>query len=115
MTDCEEARRICSTPPLLSFSRKAAYHITRRRWLMSDLQLPSTSRPSGKKSLIVNPHFSRHSSPRQVSQLDEQVSRATRTPLTIPNHRLLKGSTLRTILTQAGIARDEFLDAYDRT
>jgi len=36
----------------------------------------------------------------------------TRTPLTMPNHRRIKGSTLRTILTQAGISRDEFLKAY---
>lgn len=36
----------------------------------------------------------------------------TRTPLTMPNHRKIKGSTLRTILTQAGISRDEFLRAY---
>jgi predicted RNA binding protein YcfA (HicA-like mRNA interferase family) len=32
--------------------------------------------------------------------------------LTIPNHRTIKGSTLRTILTQAGIPRDEFLRTY---
>jgi len=37
---------------------------------------------------------------------------ATRTPLTIPNHPKIKKSTLRTILTQARIPRDEFLDAY---
>ena len=36
----------------------------------------------------------------------------TRTPLTMPNHPALKKSTLRTILTQAGISRDEFLKAY---
>ena len=36
----------------------------------------------------------------------------TRTPLTMPNHRTLKSSTLRTILTQAGIRREEFLEAY---
>ena len=36
----------------------------------------------------------------------------TRTPLTMPNHRRIKGSTLRTILTQSGISRDEFLKAY---
>ena len=36
----------------------------------------------------------------------------TRIPMTIPNHRRLKGSTLRTILTQAGISRDDFLEAY---
>lgn len=36
----------------------------------------------------------------------------TRTPLTMPNHPTIKKSTLRTILTQARIQRDEFLDAY---
>ena len=36
----------------------------------------------------------------------------TRTPITIPAHRKLKGSTLRTICRQAGISRDEFLAAY---
>ena len=38
----------------------------------------------------------------------------TRTPMTIPNHRRIKGSTLRTILTQAGIPRNEFLKAYEQ-
>jgi predicted RNA binding protein YcfA (HicA-like mRNA interferase family) len=38
----------------------------------------------------------------------------TRTPLTMPNHRWLKGSTLRTILTQAGSPRDAFLAAYEQ-
>ena len=38
----------------------------------------------------------------------------TRTPLTMPNHRRLKRSTLRTILTQANIPRDEFLQVYDK-
>ena len=35
------------------------------------------------------------------------------TPLTMPNHRTLKSSTLRTILTQIGVTRDDFLQAYD--
>ena len=39
-------------------------------------------------------------------------SDGTRTPLTMPNHPTIKRSTLRTILTQARIPRDEFLDAY---
>jgi predicted RNA binding protein YcfA (HicA-like mRNA interferase family) len=39
----------------------------------------------------------------------------TRTPMTIPNHRKIKGSTLRSILTQAGIPRDEFLTAYEES
>jgi len=37
----------------------------------------------------------------------------TNTPLTMPNHRTLKSSTLRTILSQAGISRDDFLNAYN--
>jgi len=32
--------------------------------------------------------------------------------LTLPNHSTIKASTLRTILTQAGIARDDFLRAF---
>lgn len=38
----------------------------------------------------------------------------TRTPLTMPNHRTIKSSTLRTILTQAQISRDDFLAAYEK-
>ena len=36
----------------------------------------------------------------------------TRTRLTMPNHPRIKGSTLRTMCTQAGISRADFLDAY---
>lgn len=42
-------------------------------------------------------------------------SEGAKTPLTVPNHPKLKAATLRTICTQAGISRDEFLDAYDRS
>ena len=38
----------------------------------------------------------------------------TRTPLTMPNHAYIKGSTLRSICTQAGISRDEFVAAYEK-
>ena len=37
---------------------------------------------------------------------------STETPLTMPNHPRIKASTLRTICTQSGITRDEFLNAY---
>ena len=37
------------------------------------------------------------------------------TPLTIPNHNRLKRSTLRTICTQSGISRNDFLKAYERS
>jgi len=39
----------------------------------------------------------------------------TRTQLTMPNHARIKDSTLRAICTQAGISRDDFLKAYERT
>jgi predicted RNA binding protein YcfA (HicA-like mRNA interferase family) len=31
------------------------------------------------------------------------------TPLTMPNHKKIKGSTLRTIINQSGIPREEFI------
>ncbi len=37
------------------------------------------------------------------------------TPLVLPNHPRIKGSTLRTALTQAGINRDSFLAAYEES
>ena len=42
-----------------------------------------------------------------------EESDGTRTPLTLPNHRRIKRSTLRLILTQAGIPRDAFVEAYE--
>ncbi len=39
----------------------------------------------------------------------------SKTPLTMPNHPTIKASTLRTICTQAGIQRDVFLKAYDKS
>ncbi len=39
----------------------------------------------------------------------------TNTPLTLPNHHTLRASTLRTICTQAGISRDDFLAAHERS
>ena len=39
----------------------------------------------------------------------------TSTPLTMPNHCTIKASTLRTICTQSGISREEFLEAYHRS
>jgi len=42
-----------------------------------------------------------------------QNSDGTSTPITLPNHRQIKSSTLRTILTQGHIDREEFLSAYE--
>ena len=37
----------------------------------------------------------------------------SKTPMTIPNHAHIKGSTLRLICTQAKISREDFLNAYE--
>lgn len=37
----------------------------------------------------------------------------SRTPLTMPNHRYIKGSTLRTICRQANISREEFISTFE--
>ena len=39
----------------------------------------------------------------------------SKTPLTMPNHPYIKSSTLRTICTQAGISREDFLAAYNKS
>jgi predicted RNA binding protein YcfA (HicA-like mRNA interferase family) len=39
----------------------------------------------------------------------------SKTPLTLPNQPIIKASTLRTICSQAGIAREDFLKAYGET
>jgi predicted RNA binding protein YcfA (HicA-like mRNA interferase family) len=39
----------------------------------------------------------------------------SKTPLTMPNHPYIKASTLRTICTQAGISREDFMAAYDKS
>ena len=38
----------------------------------------------------------------------------TVTPLTMPHHRTIKSSTVRTIVTQAGISRDDFLETHNQ-
>jgi len=52
---------------------------------------------------------------REHISMVRQNADGTRTPLTLPNHSRIKGSTLRAICTQAGIPREDFLKAYDET
>lgn len=49
-----------------------------------------------------------------ISMLRENTD-GTKTPLTMPNHAKIKASTLRTICSQAGISREDFLNAYERS
>jgi predicted RNA binding protein YcfA (HicA-like mRNA interferase family) len=46
--------------------------------------------------------------------LSRDNSDGSSTPMTIPNHRTIKGSTLRRVCTQSGIDRQAFLEAYSR-
>ena len=48
-----------------------------------------------------------------ISMIRENTD-GSRTPLTMPNHEKIKGSTLRTICTQVGISREEFLESYEK-
>jgi predicted RNA binding protein YcfA (HicA-like mRNA interferase family) len=50
---------------------------------------------------------------KHISMVRENPN-GTRTPLTMPNHNKIKGSTLRIICRQAGIKREEFLKAYEK-
>lgn len=48
-----------------------------------------------------------------ISMIRENAD-GTRTPLTLPNHKTIKSSTLRTICTQSGISRDDFINSFNR-
>ena len=47
-----------------------------------------------------------------ISMLRENPD-GSKTPLTMPNHERIKGSTLRAICRQAGISREKFLKIYE--
>ena len=49
---------------------------------------------------------------REHIAMQRQNPDGTLTPLTMPNHPRIKGSTLRTICTQSGISREDFLRAF---
>ncbi len=51
---------------------------------------------------------------REHIALQRENDDGTRTPLTLPNHEKIKGSTLRTICNQSGISRKDFLNAYEK-
>jgi len=53
-------------------------------------------------------------SEREHIAMVRQNADGTRTPLTLPNHSKIKGSTLRLILRQSSITREDFLTAYGR-
>ena len=50
---------------------------------------------------------------REHISMERENPDGSKTPLTMPNHPKIKASTLRTICTQSGISRDEFLRTYE--
>ncbi len=50
---------------------------------------------------------------REHISMIRQNADGTKTPLTMPNHRHIKSSTLRTICRQSSISREDFLKAYE--
>jgi predicted RNA binding protein YcfA (HicA-like mRNA interferase family) len=63
---------------------------------------------------LVSLGFQKIREKEHISMIRENPD-GTKTPLTMPNHPRIKASTLRTICSQAGIAREEFLKAFDKT
>ena len=45
--------------------------------------------------------------------LERSNADGSTTPMTLRNHKYIKSSTLRTILTQAGVTREDFLLAFE--
>jgi len=52
---------------------------------------------------------------REHIAMERENPDGSRTPLILPNHKRLKGSTLRTVCTCAKIPREDFLKAYNKT
>jgi predicted RNA binding protein YcfA (HicA-like mRNA interferase family) len=51
---------------------------------------------------------------REHISMERENPDGSKTPLTMPNHAKIKSSTLRTICTQTGISRDDFMKAYEK-
>lgn len=52
---------------------------------------------------------------REHIAMHRQNADGTKTPLTLPNHKTIKSSTLRVICRQSAITREEFLKAYENS
>lgn len=49
-----------------------------------------------------------------ISMVRENTD-GTKTPLTLPNHKTIKSSTLRVICRQSSISREDFLNACEQS
>jgi predicted RNA binding protein YcfA (HicA-like mRNA interferase family) len=79
---------------------------------MSKFPIDAPKRNVVKALEILGFHMVRE---REHISMERENSDGSKTALTMPNHPKIKASTLRTICTQAGISRDDFLKAYEKT
>ncbi len=79
---------------------------------MSKFPIDAPNRNVVKAFKILGFHMVREG---EHISMERENPDGSKTPLTMPSHPKIKASTLRTICTQAGISRDDFIKAYEKT